>query len=53
MNTLKDLEKVIYLKKGGYDCSEEESSIIKTILKGLIQNFPLEYTEIIEEIETN
>lgn len=49
METLKDLMKVIYLKKGGYDCTESESAVIKSILKALITNFQIEFNESVEE----
>jgi hypothetical protein len=50
---MESLQKIIYLKKGGYDCTEEESAIIKGLLKDFITLFPIEYSEAITELEEN
>jgi hypothetical protein len=48
---MEKLNKIIYLKKGGYDCTEEESALIKSLIKDLVKYFPIEHSEAIEELE--
>ena len=48
---VKTIEEILLYKKIGVDCSEEESGHIKMVLKEIMERFPCEFSEAIEEQE--
>ena len=48
---VKTIEEILAYKKLGVDCSDEESGHIKMVLKEIMERFPCEFSEAIEEQE--